>query len=119
MKVNRYAIYSLIGLIVITANCASINSARHNYIMSGQVLEVADNEVYLCIGQSGGAVVGQEYTVKKFVKTINPAARKSEPFYKQEETGTVKITEIVDEHYAKAVITAGVAKANYFVDLRQ
>lgn len=119
MKINRCAIYTLIGIIVIIAGCASIKSASHKYIMSGQVLEVNGNEIYLCIGQSGGAVVGQEYAVKKFVKTENISGKLNQPSYKQEETGTVKITEIVDEHYAKAQITEGVAQVYFYVDLKQ
>ena len=103
-------------LLAIAGGCAKMDSARHNYVMRGQILDITDDGVYLCIGSEDGAVVGQEYEVYQFVKTGNV---KSLPFYKKENTGTVKLTEITDEHYAKAKIVAGVAKLNQIVELKQ
>lgn len=119
MKQYRFtAILMFIGLVSIVASCASIQSARHNYIMSGQVLDVSGNDVYLCIGHKGGAAVGQEYTVKKFVKAVNPGSKGDKTYFKSEETGVVKVTEIVEEHYAKAVVVSGEVKVNYAVELK-
>ncbi|MBI5593589.1 MAG: hypothetical protein HY881_24315 [Deltaproteobacteria bacterium] len=84
--------------------------------MRGQILESTGEGVYLCIGSADGAEVGQEYKVYKFVKIQGFNAR---PRYKREETGTVKITEIVDEHYAKAKILTGEAKENDIVELHK
>jgi len=86
--------------------------------MRGQILEVDDNIAYLCIGSSDGASVGQELTVVKHGRMPTPA-RFSEPRYKREEIGKVKIVEIVDEHYAKANVLTGEVKVNYVVELRK
>jgi len=107
---------SIVALSIITS-CASVETARHNYIMRGQILESTGEGVYLCIGSADGAEVGQEYKVYKFVKMQN--LKTMQPNYKREETGTVIITEIVDEHYAKAKIQTGEAKENYIIELHK
>jgi hypothetical protein len=104
-------------VLLITTSCASLESARHEYIMRGQILESADDGVYLCIGSADGAKVGQEYAVYKFVR--NTTTLKARPTFAKEDTGTVKITEITDEHYAKAKVIAGEAKVNSVVELKE
>jgi len=108
---------SLVVLFIMTS-CASIEKAGHSYIMRGQVLESTSDGVYLCIGSADGASVGQEYKAYKFLR-IPVSAKSAQPNYKREETGTVKITDIVDEHYAKAKILSGEVKENYIVELRK
>ena len=106
---------SIIALFIMTS-CASVDTARHKYIMRGQILEATGEGVYLCIGSADGAAVGQEYKVYKFVRMpVSP--KSSQPNYKRQETGMVKITEIVDEHFAKGKVSAGEAKENYMVEL--
>ncbi|MBI5593588.1 MAG: hypothetical protein HY881_24310 [Deltaproteobacteria bacterium] len=85
--------------------------------MRGQILESTGEGVYLCIGSADGAEVGQEYEVYKFVRMQD--LKTMRPNFKREETGKVKITEIVDEHYAKAKILTGEAKVNYIVELHK
>lgn len=112
---------TLIGLLFVTllifmAGCATNSPTYHKYIMRGQILEVNDNIAYLCIGSSDGASVGQELVVFK-IGRMPPPSRSSEPRYKKEKVGKVKIMEIVDEHYAKANVLTGEVKANYVVEL--
>jgi hypothetical protein len=102
--------------IIAIAGCASLGSAGHKYVMRGQILEAAGSEVYLCIGSKDGAKEGQEYAVFRFAKEISPNP-KLPPRFRKEEKGTVKITEIVDEHYAKAKVLAGDVKVNDVVEL--
>lgn len=114
---------TLVGLLFVTllismVGCATNSPTYHKYIMRGQILEVNDNIAYLCIGSSDGAIVGQELAVFKYGRMPTPA-KSSEPRYKREEIGKVKIVEIVDEHYAKANVLAGEIKANYVVELRK
>jgi hypothetical protein len=85
--------------------------------MRGQILESTSGGVYLCIGSADGAEVGQEYKVYKFVRMQD--IKPMQPNYKRVETGTVTITEIVDEHYAKAKLLTGEAKENYIVELHK
>ncbi|MFZ2633741.1 MAG: hypothetical protein WA081_02240 [Desulfosalsimonadaceae bacterium] len=107
----------LLAWAAIMAGCANLDSARHEYIMRGQILEVSDNEAYLCIGRKDGAEVGQEYTVYNFRKTMFRNQKSPQFTYLKEKTGTVKLIEIVDEHFAKAKILTGEAKRNYVVEL--
>ena len=110
----------LVVLLILMAGCATLDSAKHKYIMRGQVLEVTGDTAYLCIGSHDGAQVGQEYTVYRFVKVPNPYARHGAQYsFKREETGKIKITEIVDEHMATAKVLAGQVAANYVVELNQ
>ena len=103
--------------IIAMVRYASIGAVGHKYIMRGQILEAAGTNVYLCIGSKDGAKVGQEYAVYRFVREISPNP-KLPPRFRREEKGAVKITEIVDEHYAKAKVVAGEAKVNDVVELK-
>ena len=87
-------------------------SAGHKYMMRGQVLDVTDGSVYLCIGYREGAKVGQEYAVYRFTKV-----QFARPRYNKELIGRVKITELVNEHYATANILNGELKENDVVEL--
>jgi hypothetical protein len=105
----------LVILIVTMAGCSRMESERHKILMKGQILEVTDNSAYLCIGSKDGAEVGDQFAVYKFTRVANPDA--AHPHYEREQVGKIKITEIVDEHMAKANIVAGEVKPNYFVEL--
>lgn len=115
MKSNFIVMSLCVIALSIITSCASLEIARHNYIMRGQILASTGQEVYLCIGSSDGAEVGQKYKVYKFESM--PNIKTNQPYFRREETGTVIITEIIDEHYAKAKIQTGEAKQNYIVEL--
>lgn len=114
MKAKFIFITLSIILFFIITSCATLETARHKYIMRGQILESTADGVYLCIGSADGTEVGQELKVYRFVR-VPPI--KSLPNYRREETGRVKITEIVDEHFAKAKILTGEARENSIVEL--
>jgi hypothetical protein len=108
----------LMILIVTVAGCSRMESARHEILMKGQILEVTDNSAYLCIGSKDGAEVGDQFAVYKFTRVVNlDSKHATHPQYEREQVGKIKITEIVDEHMAKANILAGEVKPNYFVEL--
>lgn len=116
-KMKAKFIFITLGIIVFfITSCATLETARHKYIMRGQILEVSADGVYLCIGSADGAEVGQELKVYRFVR-LPPM--KTIPNYKREDTGTVKITEVVDEHFAIAKILTGEARENYIVELHR
>jgi hypothetical protein len=79
--------------------------------MKGSIIETSDSDVYLCIGSKDGASVGQELDIYKIIKT------KSVTPFKRVHTGKVKITEIVDEHFARATVISGKAEKNDIVEL--
>jgi hypothetical protein len=110
----------LVVLLILMAGCATLDSAKHKYIMRGQVLEITGDTAYLCIGSHDGAQVGQEYTVYRFVKVPNYKSRGTVNYiFKKEKTGGIKITEVVDEHMATAQIMGGEVKEHYVVELEQ
>ena len=117
MKRNYILGMVLAIFFIAIAGCASLGSAGHKYVMRGQILEASGSEVYLCIGSRDGAETGQEFAVYRFVKEISPNPKLPMRFSK-EEKGAVKITEIVDEHYAKAKVLAGDVKVNDVVELK-
>lgn len=103
--------------LLLTSGCASMGTAYHKYVMRGQILEVTGDEVYLCIGSRDGARVGDELEVVKFSSAGgNP---KAGPMFRRDKTGMVRITAIVDEHYARATIISGRAGANSVVELER
>ncbi len=96
-------------VIFLMASCATV---YHGFIMRGSIIEASNSDVYLCIGSKDGASVGQELDVYKVV-----AVSGARPVFERVHTGKVKITEIVDEHFAKATVISGKAEKNNIVEL--
>jgi hypothetical protein len=119
---GRKAVISVLFLIltVTMAGCASMGSFGHEYMMRGQILDITDGAAYLCVGSHDGAEVGQEYTVYKFERAVNPNPKyAAQPYFVKKKAGKIKITEIVDEHMATAKILAGQVKVNDVAELDQ
>ena len=96
-------------VILLTFSCATF---YHGFLMKGSIIEASDSDVYLCIGSKDGASVGQELDVYKVI----PVTR-ARPTFRRVQTGKVKITEIIDEHFAKATVISGKAEKNDIVEL--
>jgi hypothetical protein len=101
-------------LVLVMTSCATMQKGYHAYIMRGSIIETSDSEVYLCIGKKDGASIGQELGVYKITSSPGP---KGAPALKREYTGKVRITEIIDEHFAKAKVISGAAEKNSIVEL--
>jgi len=97
------------SVIFLMLSCAAF---YHGYLMKGSIVEASDSEVYLCIGSKDGATVGQELDVYKIIRVT-----RARPTFRREYAGKVKITEIIDEHFAKATVIAGKAEKNDIVEL--
>jgi len=115
MKKRNIVSLLLVILFTTSVGCATLESAGHKYIMRGSVLEVSDGTAYLCIGTDQGAKVGQEFTVKRYVRT-GPPSKGQQPSYKVETVGRVKITE-TESHMAHARILHGDVKGSDVVEL--
>jgi hypothetical protein len=94
-----------------------MQTAKHGYMMKGQILNVSDGVAYLCIGSSEGAKAGQEFPVFRHTKLEYTGEKQATPKYNRVEVGSVKIMEVVDEHYAKANIIRGDIQANDIAEL--
>ena len=112
-----------LGLAVITSfvvlgltACSTFSHARHEYIMRGQVISAEGNNVYLCVGNRDGAQVGQELAVNR-VSSRPGSPKASMPIFTRTLVGRVRIGEIVDEHFAKALVLTGDVQTNDVVEL--
>ncbi|TAL36699.1 MAG: hypothetical protein EPN93_07705 [Spirochaetes bacterium] len=122
MKKSILITMMLIGVIAAgsVTGCIGVRKGYHTYIMRGMILEVSDKDVYLCIGSYDGAQVGQEYEVFRNIPegTVS-GPRSATAYYKKEKSGAVKIVEIVDVHYARAVVISGIAEKYSVVELER
>lgn len=116
MKKRTFLSALLVILFATSMGCATMETARHQYIMRGSVLEVTDGTAYICLGTEQGANVGQEFTVKRYIRTALPP-KGQQPTYKVETVGSVKITK-TESHMANATILSGNIKENDVVELK-
>lgn len=120
MKKSAAPAILIVTALIFMSGCASWNKAYHKYIMRGTILETSGNEVYLCIGSRDGAQVGQKFDVYKLTTqgTYQPGkGGVVGPTFRKDKTGTIKITQIVNEHFARATVTSGTAKKDYVAEL--
>jgi len=103
---------SFMLMVILLTSCATMGKAYHKYIMKGSIIETSADGVYLCIGTKDGAKVDQELDVYKII-TISHARST----FQRVHVGKVKITEIIDEHFAKAKVISGKAEKNDIVEL--
>ncbi len=109
--------FTAVTSLMLIISCAPLQrQVYHGTLMKGSIIETSDTGVYLCIGKKDGASVGQELDVYKYTSA---SVAKGGPTFKGELTGKVKITEIIDEHYAKATIISGKAEKNSIVQLER
>ena len=116
-----WVIMASVLLVMVLYACATLSKeVYHGTLMKGSIVEKYDSEVYLCIGKKDGAVVGQEFDVYKVTEekpATGKAGGRTTPTFSMEKTGKVKITEILDEHFAKSIVIEGTAEKNYIVKL--
>ena len=107
------AMVLVLSLALATANATDFT---HKYVMRGQVLDVQDNTLVVCIGKEDGAQVGQVLNVVRHKRS--PHKHKSAtPNFVRTNIGKVRITSIIDDHYAKATVVDGNVKINDSVEL--
>ena len=111
-KISFKSTVSLILATFVIFLIVSCTTVYHGYLMKGSIIEASGSEVYLCIGSRDGASVGQELDVYRIPET-KPEALHFTRVY----TGKVRITEIIDEHFAKATVISGKAEKNDIVEL--
>jgi hypothetical protein len=101
----------LLGIIFGATNCQSI---YHRYITKGRVVSVNGNEGVICIGSKDGAQVGQIWRTSEL--KIQGTGKTSKFIWVP--VGSVKILEIVDEHYARVSVIAGKLEIDYVAELQ-
>ena len=115
---KRFTLGTVMGLALSLALATAANAAdfTHKYVMRGQVLDVQDNTLVVCIWKEDGAQVGQVLNVVRHQR--GPHKHKSAtPNFVRKGTGKVRITSIIDDHYAEATVVDGNVKINDSVEL--
>ena len=115
---KRFALGTAMVLVLSLALATAANATdfTHKYVMRGQVLDVQDKTLVVCIGKEDGAEVGQVLNVVRHQR--GPHKHKSAtPDFVRKDIGKVRITSIIDEHYAKATVVDGNVKINDSVEL--
>ncbi len=106
----------LASMLLITSACSSLQGASHKYLMRGQVVEVSGSEAVVCVGSSDGARVSQQLTAYKMVAK-NTGGPKTPTRWEKTKVGTVRIVQVVDEHFANAQVISGDVQVNNVVEL--
>lgn len=99
-----------IGLFV--GGCATGSHVYHGYMMKGSVVSATGNEGVICIGSKDGAAVGQTLQAYR----VTPATSDKYSRYVKTAVGSVKIKEIIDEHFAKVSVVSGKLETGYIVE---
>jgi hypothetical protein len=114
------SLFILFAVLVAQGSLAAASNpgVRHSVFMAGSVIESSVDGVYLCIGTSEGAQVGQQLDVVRLTRDtgINP---KQGARFKRQKVGTVRIDAIVDEHFAQATVISGQAEKGDIVRLAE
>ena len=113
-KISKLLVVTVIGFIV--SGCAN-SDFSHNYLMRGQIISVSDDNIYVCVGLNDGAKVGQILEAYRFV--MNEDNDEGADFFLKQETGQIRIDELVDEHFAKVTVLKGEVKKHDIVLLNQ
>ena len=88
----------------------------HKVIMRGQIIDIQDGVPVVCLGSGDGIKVGQIFEVYR-VQRRHSNGKTPGQVYRRDFTGHVKIDRIFDEHFARAVVTAGSPAINDVVEL--
>lgn len=95
------------------AGCAN-SDFSHEYLMSGQVVST-DSGVTVCVGEANGAEVGQILTAYRIIDTGNIA--EGDETFSKVDIGKVKISKLIDDHFAKVIVLNGDIKKFDMVQL--
>ncbi len=109
-----YALVMVLGAALAGSANAQI---LHKMFMSGQILDARGGMAYLCMGSATGAKVGQELPVFRYART--GVGRAGAPIFSRKRVGSIKITQIVDGHMARAKVISGRIKEHDMAELEQ
>jgi methyl coenzyme M reductase beta subunit len=97
-------------------SAATAAGIGHTFIMRGSVVDVTDGKPTICVGKADGAKVGQTLDVIRM--TSLPGTRGYSGF-RRENIGQIRISAIVDDHFATATIVKGDVEKHDIVELRK
>lgn len=114
-----YKISKLLIMAILTVIISACSSAQfsHEYLMKGQVVSIKNNNVVVCIGTADGATVGQRLDAYRFVTGENN--EEGTNYFKKTRIGHVKISKIINKHFARASIIDGDVQKNDMLELKK
>lgn len=99
----------LIALVSVLGACSS--QIYHKAVMRGQIVAVDEDQVTICIGRQQGAKTGDEFRVKRSVFRQG-VVEDGESDFELVEVGRIKVSRVIDDHYARAKVINGSIKLN-------
>lgn len=85
----------------------------HTFFMRGSIVSDANGQLVACVGKADSARAGQELSVYRTIASGGPRAT----IFRREKVGSVRIDQVIDDHYALVSATAGNVKDNDIVEL--
>jgi hypothetical protein len=119
MNIHIRMITIVAAALLTVSACSSMQSARHEYLMRGQVVEVTGREAVVCVGTRDGAREGQELGAFKLVSMTTGAPARNPARWEKVRAGSIRLTDIIDEHFARAEIVSGEVQVNDIVELER
>ncbi len=111
---------SVLVIIGLLTACAG-SPIYHKTFMRGQIVGVEESDVVLCIGSNDGAQVGQTLDVYR-ISNVNPTLElgaEGSSAFKREFIGEVVISDVVDDHFARASVNSGDVEMHDVVELKK
>jgi hypothetical protein len=123
-KLGAWVAAVVLGFGILATSAAVAESQKmdpgpyHRVVMKGDLLEVGDDGIFLCIGKRDGATAGQQIDVFRYTrdKSVNP---KQGVRFARERVGRIEVTEVVDVHYARAKAIEGKLKVGDSAELEE
>jgi hypothetical protein len=100
-------LFSIVVLSVgLLGGCAS--QIYHDYIMSGQVVKVKDNQAVVCLSDTDQLKEHQVFNVYRTVNVYDSnSISEGQGVYSREFVGKVRLGKIKDQHFAEATVISG------------
>ena len=116
MNIRFLRVSILFSIFLLMAGCAS-SSFYHRQFMTGQVVQAAEGQTVVCIGEPNGAEAGQILDVYRAALNAN-IVEEGQSAWVREWVGKVKVDEIIDEHFATVEVLEGDVMKNDIVELK-
>lgn len=107
----------LIGAALLAATPSVAQGIGHTLFMRGHVVGTEQAGPVVCIGRVDGAQPGQVLDVFRVEYRHNH--KSTPPSYNRVRIGSVTITEIIDDHFARVQVNEGRIKKHDIVELRK
>lgn len=117
MRANQLVIPVVVLFTLILGGCANRQSF-HESFMSGVVADVTENGALVCISGQSDIQPGTLLDVYRLQQGTNTVIHDSLA-YQRIHTGQVKVTQVIDEHFAEVTLVKGRIRKHNMVETTQ